>query len=109
MNQQLFKYIKGLFSVYSQWTDTKRISKEMVGTTVTIVVGLLAMVTDVVVITAQMEVAITMIILGIVGLVFRTTSNGGESVLKPSVRKQINQIKTKNAVEKSLTPDPNND
>ena len=103
---KLFKYIKGLFSVYNEWTGTKRVSKEMVGTTVTIAVGLLAMVTDAVVITAQMEVAITMIILGIVGLFFRSTSKGGESVLKPSIREKIKEIE---AEEKTLMPDPFND
>ena len=99
---KLIEYVKGLFSVYNLWTDTKRVSKEMVGTTVTIVVGLLLMVTDTVVITAEMEVSITMIILGVIGLFFRTTSPGGESVLKPSVRKML---EAKEVVKNSLTDD----
>ena len=95
---KLFKYIKGLFSVYNEYTDTDRVSREMVGTVVAIGIGVVGLFSDIK-IDGQTAAALTSLVFGAIGLFFRVTSKGGESLVKPSVREKI---ETKKAIKESL-------
>lgn len=98
--------IRGLFSVYSEWNGSHRVSREMVITSLMVVSSIWSYFAEYELFQGNEVAVIGTGIFGAIGLVLRISSKGGESVLKPSVKREIEkQEAIKEAMGTRLGPD----
>ena len=97
--------IKNLFSVYNEWTGTRRISREMVVSALMIFSSIWSLFADYELFQGNELAVMATGIFGAIGLVLRITSKGGESIIKPVVREKKEINDEAKAYEKSLMPE----
>ena len=104
--KKIAKTLFALFKVYNKWTGEERMSREMwkaaIVSTVSLIIIILGFFYDIS--EAQATALVTWVMAG-VDMYLRISSKGGESVIKPEIRADLEKVKAVKKAEKSLMPE----